>query len=144
MKFDKYLKKFIDKNVYEDLYNKNAFEFFYSELYFRTTEELQMYRSILKAKMIRNNSTTIFLSLIALFSSFSIAFINLIKDIFEEEIKEYILVGSMALFFVFITVYIIYLLMNEVEVSLTGKSKKMSLIIEVIDKILSEREKNDK
>lgn len=143
MKFDRSLTKFVEKNVYRDVESKNAFEFFYSEFYFRTTEELQMYKSIINSKMKKNNSTAIFLSLIALISSFSMAFVNLLKDFFDKETNTATLIGMIFLFGVFIAVYFTFFIINGIDASLTWKHKKMSLMIEAIEKILEERKENE-
>ena len=144
MKFNKKVTKFVEKNVYDDLESQNIFKLFYDEFYFRTTDELKMYRSIIKSKMVKGNSIAILLSLVALIFSFSTALIDLFKDLMEKETKTAAVIGIVFLLGVFIAAYIIFFIIDGMDISITGKHKKMSLMIEAIDKILSERKENNK
>ena len=134
MKFRKDLTKFVEKNLYNEADNQPP-------LYFRTTEELKTYKILLKSKMVRSNSIAITLSLIALISSFVMTLVNLFKDFLEKETSGAALFGIVFLCGVFIAVYLIMFGINTSDSYNTGKYKKFTLMIETIDKILSEREK---
>ena len=91
--------------------------------------------------MVRSNSIAITLSLIALISSFVMTLVNLFKDFLEKETSGAALFGIVFLCGVFIAVYLIMFGINTSDSYNTGKYKKFTLMIETIDKILSEREK---
>lgn len=144
MIFFKNLTKYVEKNLYNDQASKNTFDFYYSEFYFRTTDELKIYRSILKSKMIRNNSTSITLSLITLFFSFSINFVGLFKDVLLKQTDVAAETSMMFLTAIFLCIFVVLIIVNEKDDTSTRKNKRLFLMVEAIDKILSEREDNKK
>lgn len=125
----------------KDNKNKELFERFYSDLYFRTTKELVIKRSVLKSKMTRSNSLTIILSLMTVFFSFSVSYINLIKEVLQTTTEIAPMTALIILIGVFVGVFISLAIESVKEEYKLSQKKKMLIMTEVIDLILSEREK---
>lgn len=128
------LNKFIERNVTSNSESRKIYEYFYSELYFRTTDELKIARSILNSKMVKSNTTTIILSLIAFLTTIYITVFNLLKDFFQNPTELMLILSVLIL-----VVYFLYLSIDSKEIMKTKRYRALVLLTEAIDNILSER-----
>lgn len=128
------LNKFIERNATSDFKSRKLYERFYSELYFRTTDELKTARSVLNSKMVKSNTTTIILSLVAFLTTIYITVFNLLKDFFKNT-TELMLILSVIM----LAIYFLYLSIDSKESMKTKRYRALVLLTEAIDNILSER-----
>lgn len=127
----------------KDYKSKELFERIYSDLYFNTTKELIIKRSILKSKMAKNNSLAIILSFVSLFFSFSANYVTLWRDILQSQNDSEIISVTAIVFliFIFIGLFLALVFISAKDELGLSQKKEMLIMTEVIDLILSEREK---
>lgn len=132
------LNKFIERNATSDFKSRKLYEQFYSELYFRTTDELKLHKSIIKSQMLTNNAMTITLSLATFVFTIYITLISIYNSTFEDQTAVIIL----FMLGLFLGVFIIHLVLDYIDSLQKEKNKKIMIMSDAIDKILEEREEN--
>lgn len=132
------LNKFIERNATSDFKSRKLYEQFYSELYFRTTDELKLHKSIIKSQMLTNNAMTITLSLATFVFTIYITLISIYNSTFEDQ-SAVIILFMLGLF---LGVFIIHLVLDYIDSLQKEKNKKIMIMSDAIDKILEEREEN--
>lgn len=131
--YNKKLDRFINKRVDLKPEDKKELDYFYSYFVFKDTEELKRVRCVIKSKTVKSNATAILLSTLSFFVTVYLWLSNYIKDTNAET----------AAMFVFVTVLycaIIYFVLSLTDKRSRKEEQRYTLIVEVIDRILSERE----
>lgn len=132
---NKKLDRFINNRVDLQPKDKKELDYFYSYFVFRDTEELKRVRTIVQSRTVKNNAMAIILSLLSFGGSFYLWLSNYIMDTGKE-----IAIGFCAVMMLYCGM--LYVAVSFIDGKLRKDEQRYTLIVEVIDRILSEREEN--